>query len=303
MVPRSFLVTGGTGFIGQRLIESIDGNIKVLGRTQHPTRNTIICDLYNSPIPFMGFLKNVDTVFHLAGVSHDVHDSLQEEYYQKVNIDATINLAKMSAELGVKKFIFLSSVKAGGTPPLNICASEEQQFCFDGLYGETKREAELQLLEIGKKSDMKVAVIRSSLVYGPNVKGNLQSMFLAIKQGWFPPLPEIGNKRSMIHIDDLVQAILLVANDERSNGEVFIATDGVPHSSRDIYNAMCNALGKKNPKWSVPKKLFDIGGLISPHIKHKINKLFGSECYSATKLEVLGFKTKKTLRDINEADF
>ena len=150
---------------------------------------------------------------------------------------------------------------------------------------------------------MRVSIIRPSLVYGPNVKGNLQLMLSGIKSGWFPPLPETGNKRSMIHVDDLVRAILLVAEDDRAIGEIFIATDGTPHSSRDIYNAMCNVLGKSIPKWSVPKFLFDMVSLISSRIKYKVNKLLGDECYSSKKLEKLGFKAQKTLKDMNETDF
>ena len=150
---------------------------------------------------------------------------------------------------------------------------------------------------------MHVSIIRPSLAYGPDVKGNLKSMLLGVKKGWFPPLPETGNRRSMIHSDDLVRAILLVAEDKRANGEIFIATDGTPYSSREIYNTMCIVTGKLIPKWSVPKTLFDLASLASPRIKYKINKLLGDECYSSVKLEDLGFKAKKSLKDMNETDF
>ena len=150
---------------------------------------------------------------------------------------------------------------------------------------------------------MHVSIIRPSLVYGPEVKGNLKLMLSGIEKGWFPPLPETGNRRSMIHVDDLVRAILLIAENKRANGEIFIATDGIPHSSREIYNAMCGVTSKSIPKWSVPKTLFDLASLVSPRIKYKINKLLGDECYSSTKLEALGFKAKKSLKDMNETDF
>ena len=84
---------------------------------------------------------------------------------------------------------------------------------------------------------------------------------------------------------------------------IFIATDGTPHSSREIYNAMCGALDKSIPKWSVPKFLFDMVSLINSRIKYKVNKLLGNECYSSAKLEALGFKARKTLKDMNETDF
>jgi nucleoside-diphosphate-sugar epimerase len=199
--------------------------------------------------------------------------------------------------------VFVSSVKAGGNPRLETCANEKDQKNTEDVYGKTKREAELKLLEIGKESGMHVSIVRPSLVYGPNVKGNLQLMLSGIKAGWFPPLPETGNRRSMIHVDDLVRAILLVAEDKQANGEIFIATDGTPYSSREIYNVMCSVTGKLIPKWSVPKTLFDLASLASSRIKYKINKLLGDECYSSVKLEGLGFKAKKSLKDMNETDF
>jgi UDP-glucose 4-epimerase len=78
----------------------------------------------------------------------------------------------------------------------------------------------------------------------------------------------MNNKRSMIHVDNKIRAILLVADDDRANGEIFIATDGTPYSSHEIYNAMCTATGQPALKWSVPKTLFDIASLASPRIKY-----------------------------------
>ena len=149
----------------------------------------------------------------------------------------------------------------------------EQLTVPDGIYGKTKREAELKLLKIGRTSGMHVSIVRPALVYGPNVKGHLKLMLSAIESGWFPPLPETGNKRSLIHVDDVVRAILLVADDDRANGEIFIATDGVPYSSREIYDTMCIVNGKKTPKWSVPKFLFDFFSIINSNVKFKVNKL------------------------------
>ena len=150
---------------------------------------------------------------------------------------------------------------------------------------------------------MHVSIVRPSLVYGPDVKGNLKLMFEGIKKGWFPPLPKTGNKRSMIHVDDLISAILLIAEDKRANGEVYIATDGNPHSSSEIYETMSLAAGKKIKNWRVPKFIFDFAALFSPRIKYKIEKLLGDECYSSQKLEELGFKPKRTLKEMNETFF
>ena len=301
-----YLVTGSTGFIGSRLLgllSTMESNVRLLARSKANNYETIVCNLGQDRIPGYA-LESIDTVFHLAGLAHDIQNpSKVKNLYRTINVDATVELARLAVESGVKRFVFISSVKAGGLPLSEHCASESEQGNPEGVYGKTKRDAELKLLKIGKESGMHVSIVRPSLVYGPDVKGNLQLMLSSIKDGWFPPLPETGNQRSMIHVDDLVRAILLVADDDRANGEIFIAADGTPYSSRDIYNAMCNVLGKSIPKWSVPKSLFDMVSLISPHIKYKVDKLLGDECYSSKKLEKLGFKAQKILRDMNETDF
>jgi len=301
-----YLVTGSTGFIGARLLGllgTMKCDIRLLARSNVNNYETVVCGLGRDRIPKHA-LESVHTVFHLAGFVHDMQDPRKvEDLYRSINVDATVELARLAAENGVKRFVFISSVKAGGGLASGKCANEFNQNEPEGIYGKSKREAELKLLEIGSESDMHMSIIRPSLVYGPKVKGNLQLILSGIKKGWFPPLPETGNRRSMIHVDDLVRAIFLASEDGRFNGEIFIATDGTPYSSREIYNAMCGVVGRSIPKWSVPKILFDIVGLASPRIKYKINKLLGDECYSSAKLESFGFKAKKSLKDMNETDF
>tara|TARA_B110000008_G_scaffold257789_1_gene276238 strand:+ start:810 stop:1697 length:888 start_codon:yes stop_codon:yes gene_type:complete len=294
---KNVFLTGATGFIGQRLIKAIDANVKVLSRKSQPNIETIVCDLETESIP-ENTLENVDTVFHLAGIAHDMGDAKKIEHlYRRINIKATVRLAELAVKSNVKRFVYVSSVKAAEKSSVRSIHNNE------GVYGKSKREAELKLLDIVQDSGMHVSIIRPSLVYGPNLKGNLYLMMSGINKGWFPPLPETGNRRSMIHVDDLVHAILLVSEDKRANGEIFIATDGITYSSHEIYITMCNVLGKSIPRWSTPKIFFDVAGLFSPHIKDKINKLLGNEYYSSDKLEMLGFKAKKSLVNMNETDF
>jgi len=302
---KKYLITGASGFIGSRLVSFLNNNkcdLRFLSRNSK-SDETIQCDLLTDPIP-QEALFSIDTVFHLAGFANDMHDTSEIiDLYYKLNVTATVQLANLAAKIGVKKFVFVSSVKAGGNANTNICADENDLGYPEGVYGKMKREAELKLLKIGKESNMHVSIIRPSLVYGPNMKGNLQLMLSGIEKGWFPPLPEIGNRRSMIHVDDLVQAIFLVAENDQANGEIFIATDGTPYSSRDIYNAMCTVTGKAIPKWSIPKILLDLSSLVSTRIKYMIDKLLGNKYYSSAKLEAIGFKAKKTLKDMNETNF
>ena len=301
-----YLVTGSTGFIGNRLLgllKTIDCDVRLLARSKVDNYETVVCNLGKDRIP-KHTLESIDTVFHLAGFAHDMQDpSKVKHLYHAVNVEATVELARLAVISGVKRFVFVSSVKAGGSPLSEHCASESDQSDPEGIYGKSKREAELKLLKIGKESGMHVSIIRPSLVYGPGVKGNLQLMLSGIARGWFPPLPETGGRRSMIHVDDLVRAIFIVAKDDRANGEIFIATDGKPYSSREIYSAMCNIVGRPVPKWSIPKFLFNMIAIISLKIRYKVDKLLGDECYSSKGLEALGFKAQRTLKEMNETDF
>lgn len=294
------LITGGTGFVGQKLVQNLDHSgigIRLISRKAHSNYESVVCDLKDAHVPESAML-GVDTVFHLAGFAHDLRDANQvSQLYRTVNVDATVRLAELSVHYGVKRFIFVSSVKAGGSAITGRCMTEEDQGEPEGIYGKTKREAEIKLLEISRQSSMHVSIVRPSLVYGPGVKGNLRMMLSGIEKGWFPPLPEVGNRRSLIHVDDLVRAILLTAADDRANGEIFIATDGVPHYSREIYVAMCNILEKSIPRWSIPKFLFESVFLLSPRFRYKVEKLFGDECYSSKKLEALGYRAERGLED------
>ena len=297
---KKVLITGASGFIGQRLVKAISKQkvpFCVLSRSNQPGFETIVCDLQFNDIP-ANTLTDIDTVFHLAGIAHD--SAKIENQYQAVNVRATIQLAKLAVSSGVQKFVFLSSVKAGGNLSNNSSMDESSQGTPEGVYGRTKREAEIKLLEIGRQSGMHVSIIRSSLVYGPLMKGNLKMMFLGVKKGWFPPLPEVHNRRSMIHVDDLVRAILLVSNDKRADGEIFIVTDGKQYSSRQIYSSMRKVIGKSEINWSMPSAIFKVISLISPTTKCKIEKLFGNEYYSSKKIEKLGYKSRGTLKEMNK---
>ena len=203
----------------------------------------------------------------------------------------------------IRKFIFISSVKAGTSFHDKKDSVRNNIGKTGSVYGESKREAELGLLDIGRKSHMKVTILRPALVYGPGQKGNLALMLKGVKKGWFPPLPKTNNKRSMVHIDNLVNAIFFVSESNCVDGEVFIVADNRPYSSYEIYNVMRHITGKKVLKWGMPKFLFDMAALISPGIRHKLNKLLASEYYPSNKLDSLGFKYKKTLKDMNETSF
>jgi UDP-glucose 4-epimerase len=298
------LVTGATGFIGLKLIKNLEDcgySIRILSRNNNLDYDTVICDLQNEKIPESA-LDSIDVIFHLAGHTLDLaSDSIQEKIYYDVNVGGTVKLIKIAVKKKVRKFIYVSSVKAGGVIDENKCISESDQSTPNDIYGITKREAEIEVLRMSEQYDIHVSIIRPALVYGEKMKGNLANMFNGIKSGWFPPLPEVYNKRSMIHISDLISAMLLIARDSRTNGQIYIATDGYQYSSRSIYKAICSATGKKIPAWIVPKSIFyilaKIGDVVKffPFNSYKYKKIFGNEYYSSEKLNNLGFSPKYNL--------
>ena len=305
---KEILITGASGFIGNRLVSALRATgykLKFLSRRRadFPSGDTILCDLEHEPIS-QDWLRGVDTVFHLAGYAHDLSDPESvKERYEALNIKATLNLARVAAETSVRRFVFVSSVKAGGVTSSGIGMDEHSQSEPEGIYGETKFQAEQGLLELHANHSLDVTIVRPSLVYGPQVKGNLALMLKGISQGWFPPIPRTGNQRSMVHVDDVVDALIHLAFHQDASGEVFIVTDGQTYSTHDIYSELRLALGKSQPRWSIPKAGFDLLSHLSPKVKFKLQKLFGNEAYSSTKLSGLGFQPTRTLRNINETRY
>ncbi len=297
------LITGSTGFIGQRLLKYCKINnfkIRLLSRSLNKTTETFKCDFEKDAIPPNAF-RGIDIVIHLAGVAHDLKSGINISTYEKVNVDATKSIAQLAKKNHIKKLIFISSVKAGCSPQKNICVQEDDQSLPSGIYGKTKREAELELIKILKNCNTELLILRPTLVYGPDVKGNLELMLRWIKKGFFPPLPDGKNKRSMIHVDDFVLAIFyLIENKEYLNPEIINISDGCTYSSKETYQLLCNSVNKQLPSWTMPMFLFDLLGYLHPRLNEKLDKIFGDAWYSSEKLSNSGFEPKLNLADINK---
>ncbi len=300
------LVTGGTGFIGQRLLALLkkEGcNIFLMTRNSSFYANAIPFSLNSKEIQ-NGFLEKIDCIFHLAGIAHDLNKAFSEDDYFKINSQFTIQLADLAATNKVKSFVFVSSVKASCHPNKGKCLSEDYQCKPESYYGLSKRNAELKLLDIVKQgSNMHISIIRPSLVYGPGVKGNLKLMLSGIKGGWLPSFPKINNKRSMVHVDDLVRALFFVSKNKKANGKIFIVTDGIKYSSQDIYINLCNSIGVKPRSLRLPVTLLRLISIIIPSLRVKLDKLLLDECYSSDKIRGIGFRSEKILKNINETDY
>ena len=144
-----YLVTGSTGFIGSRLLgllNTIKCDVRLLARSEVNNYETVVCNLEKDRIP-KHTLESVDTIFHLAGFAHDMQEpSKVKDLYRVINVEATVELARLAVESNVKRFIFISSVKAGGKVFSGKCISESDQNEPEGIYGKSKREAELRVI-------------------------------------------------------------------------------------------------------------------------------------------------------------
>lgn len=312
------VVSGATGFIGRRLVTTLrrqGAQVTVLVRdpgkakalwTDGQVRKYRVDFSVESDIGAV--CKGVNTVFHLAGYAHagDANDDTASALHRTVTVKGTRALLSEAVRAGVQRFVFVSSVKAMGEGS-DRCLDETSPVAPTTAYGRAKREAEELVLEAGAKHGIHVAVLRLPLVYGSGGNGNLPRMIEAIDRGRFPPLPDVRNKRSMVHVDDVVQALRLAVENPKAKGEVYLVTDGRFYSTYQICAFIRRALGRAEPKWSVPigglRAAARIGDLISgargrPFFFDSItlNKIIGSAWYSSEKIaHDLGFRPTHTL--------
>lgn len=250
--------------------------------------------------------EGVETVFHCAGYAHAFASSDPDAHW-RINFEGTRNLLAAAGEAGVRRFVFLSSVKAMAEPG-DACADEDWPGEPVTPYGRAKRAAEELVLEVGAKFGMHVVNLRLAMVYGRGGRGNLERMARGIRAGWFPPLPETGNRRSLVHVDDVVAAIRLVAVNTAAKGKTYIVADPHAYSGREIYDTICVALRKPLPNRRIPVKLLRLGGRLgdmAATVVHKpmpfnseiVARLLDSSCYSPARIErELGWRAKVSLR-------
>jgi nucleoside-diphosphate-sugar epimerase len=303
------LLTGATGFVGQVLTQKLQAeNIAIRALVRDKSKlielEAVSLDLTEEwPLnPCTG----VDTVFHLAGKAHALSEiAADDKEYQLINTEGTRKLLVAAQQAGVKRFIFFSSVKAVGD--MAVMQDETNESLPDTPYGQSKRAAEELVLTGGYVPHP--VVIRPCMIYGNTDKGNLPRMIKAIKRGFFPPLPEVHNQRSMVHVDDVVQAAWLAANNPVAVGKIYVVTDGQPYSTRQLYEWICAALNKKPLPFSIPISILNLMAKVGDKISqlrdkrflfdsNALEKLLGSAWYSSAKIETeLGFKAKRNLQE------
>lgn len=306
------LVSGASGFIGGRLMASLrssDRDCRALVRQPSQDLDTVVVDLADRQA-LLSACKGIGRVFHCAGYAHafsalNVDDASR---HQAINFDGTRNLVEAAGQAGVNRFVFLSSVKAMAEPG-DLLANEDWPGEPTTAYGRAKRAAEAAVLAAGKRYGMHVVNLRLAMVYGSGGRGNLQRMGRPVQRGLFPPLPETRNHRSLVHVDDVVGAMRLVAEDDRANGRTYIVAAPEAPSGRQLYDALRAALGMPCCNWSVPESALRLAGRVCdglevvarrrlPLDSEALDRLLGSAWYSPARIErELGWRAKVSLAD------
>jgi UDP-glucose 4-epimerase len=236
------LLTGASGFVGQRLANSLIQKNIALGCTGRKTlridgAECQIVDDLGPTTDWRHCLDEVTTVIHCAARVHVMQDTAHDplQLFRQVNVAGTLQLAKQAAAAGVQQFIFLSSVKVNGEETETGAAfTEDCQAQASDPYGISKLEAELGLFELGRKTGMAITVIRPPLVYGPGVGANFLSMLHWVKRGIPLPLGSIKNQRSFVYVDNLVSLISCCVANPLSYNQVFLVSDGHDLSTTEL---------------------------------------------------------------------
>lgn len=261
------LVTGANGFVGQSLVKSLlntEHNV-ISGVRKYPLKKLIceyrlISSLENKRILANTF-KDIDIVVHSAARVHMMDDKSADPLteFRKVNVQGTLNLARQAAAAGVRRFIFISSIKVNGEgTELGHPYTADSQPKPTDPYGISKYEAEQGLFKLAETMPLEVVIIRPTLVYGENVKGNFHSLMKWTYKG--VPLPVGGvkqNLRSLVSIDNLVDFIITCIEHKNAKNEVFLISDDNDISTAGLLEEISKGLGVKNKAVNIPPILIN----------------------------------------------
>lgn len=248
-------ITGASGFVGNALLQRLqrEGQKVVVGVRSDKAESwsagaakCVIGNLGQESLDHLD-LHRISVVIHCAGRAHIMRDTEVNPLsaYRKVNVAGTLDLAKRSAACGVKRFIFISSIKVNGES-----TQDGRPFLADDLpdpqdpYGVSKQEAERGLRALADLTGMEVVIIRPPLVYGPGVGANFGALMRCVQRGWPLPLGLVGNQRSLVGLDNLVDFIQLCCQHPKAANQTFLVSDGQDVSTPQLLRAMAAAYGR-----------------------------------------------------------
>jgi len=300
------LVTGATGFVGGAFVArtASDSPFSIRAALRSGTKfkvsgtETVIVKGLTATADWYEALNGCDAVVHAAARVHIMQDTSADPLveFRRVNVQGTLNLARQAAEAGVKRFVFVSSVKVNGegTLPGQPYTADDLPSSVDP-YGISKYEAENALLQLMADTGMEVVIIRLPLVYGPGVKANFLKLLKLTQKGYPLPLGGVNNSRSMLYVGNLVNAIMSSLEHPKAAGEIFLVSDGEDVSTAELVRKLASAMGRKAILLPIPltmlKFVFSRMGK-----RAEIDRLTGSLCLDSSKIQqVLNWQPPYTL--------
>lgn len=263
------LLTGASGFVGRAVWESLNKKrpVRIVLRNPPGARFAVGVDAVQASLsPSQDWTKalaGVSVVIHCAARVHVMNDDAPDPLaeFRRVNVDGTLRLARQAAEAGVRRFVFLGSIKVNGEYSLPGQPFTADQYALPvDPYGISKHEAETGLCALGRETGMAVVIIRPPLVYGPGVKANFLAMMRWLWSGIPLPLGGItDNRRSLVYLDNLVDLIDTCVDHPAAANQIFLVSDDEDLSTADLLRRMGRALGRPARLLRVPARLITGG--------------------------------------------
>lgn len=275
------LVTGASGFVGKNLINYLrESGYEVVAGKRHLDSNekgSVALNLTQRPVIEPSLLRGIDVLIHTAAITSSSGRS-RRELCQAVNVTGTIELAKASAKAGVRRFIFLSSLKVNGESSSALrCFGEGATMQPQGAYACSKAEAEEALQELAISTGMEIVIIRPPLIYGPGVKGNFKKLMALVNKGVPLPFGAICNRRSMVFIGNLCSLIEKSIGSTAVVNRILFASDGRDLSTSELLFLLKKSSGSKTLIFPLPEQVLKL--LCTVMNKQEIcQKFLGSLC-------------------------